>query len=126
MAVNVRYGQSAGALGIASNGTTAVTIYTFGASLKMPDGAAGPGGIVDKVRLYNADTVVHRVELHLVPNGDTADYDTLIENITLGVGEVFHYAGGDRMPSQATIQIKLGEAHTTRAVYARPDVSELY
>lgn len=123
---NVRYGQSSGGLGIPSNGTTAATIFTFGASLKMPDNASGPGGILDQVRVYNADTVQHRVELHLVPNGDSADYDTLIENVTLSAGEVYRFVGGDRMPSQAIVQIKLGEAHTTRPVYAKADVSELY
>lgn len=123
---NIRYGQSTGALGIASNGITAVTIYTFGASLKMPDEASGPGGILDQVRVYNADTIAHRIELHLVPSGGAASWDTLIENITLGAGEVYRYVGGDRMPSSASLQIKLGEAHATLAVYAKADVSEIY
>lgn len=122
----IRYGQSAGALGIASNGTTAVTLYTHGASLKMPDNASGPGGILDQVRVYNADTIAHRVELHLVPSGGAAGFDTLIENITLGAGEVYRYVGGDRMPSGAFVQIKLGEAIATRQVYAKADVSEIY
>lgn len=126
MAVSVRYGQSAGGLGIASNGTTAATIYTHGASVKMPDGATGPGCIIDQIRVYNADTVAHGVELHAVPSGDAADYDTLIEKITLASGEVYRYLGGDRMPASAFIQIKLTEAHTTRGVYAKADVSEIY
>lgn len=123
---NVRYGQSAGALGIASNGATAVTIYTFGANLKMPDGNAGPGGILDQIRVYNADTIAHIVELHAIPAADAADVDTLIERITLAAKEVYRYVGGDRMPSSAFLQIKLGEAHSTAAVYAKADVTELY
>lgn len=121
-----RYGQSAGALGIASNGTNAVTIYTFGAGLKMPDDAAGPGGIVDRIRVYNADTVSQTVQLHAVPNGDAAGDDTMIDKVTLAPGEVYHYIGGDRMPSSAFLQIKLGAAHTTNPVYAKPDVTEFY
>lgn len=122
----IRYGQSAGGLGIASNGVAAVTIFTHGAALKMPDGAAGAGGIIDQIRVYNADTIAHRVELHLVPAGDAADFDTLMENLTLAPGEVYRYTGGDRMPASAFIQIKLGEAIVTRQVYAKADVSEIY
>lgn len=126
MAVNVRYKQSTGALGIASNGTTAVTVLTFGTSLKGPDGNSGPGGIVDTVRVYNADTVQHGVELHLVPNGDAAGIDTLIDKVTLAAGEVYRFIGPERAPDAAMVQIKLTEAHTTNPVYAKADVSELY
>lgn len=126
MAVKVRYGQSTGALGIASNGTTPVTLYTFGAALVMPNEAAGPGGIIDKIRVRNADTVTQVVQLHAIPSGDAADNDTMIDRVTLAPGEIYHYLGGDRMPSSAFIQIKLEAAHTTNPVYAKVDVSELY
>jgi hypothetical protein len=123
---NIRYKQSTGALGIASNGTTAVTIYTFGTGLVGPDGSTGPGGIIDRIRVANRDTVAHTVQLHAVPSGDAAGDDTEIDRITLGAGEVYHYIGGDRMPDSAFLQIKLGAAHTTNPVYAKADVSEVY
>lgn len=123
---NVRYGQSTGGLGVATNGTSAVTVYTFSANLKGPDGVSGPGGIIDAIRVYNADTVVHTVELHLVPNGDGADFDTLIDSQTVQAGEVYRFVGPERAPSQATIQAKLGEAHTTRAMRVKADVSEIW
>lgn len=125
MATVIRYGQSTGALGIASNGVTAVTLYTFGTLLLMPNGSSGAGGIVDQIRVYNHDTVAHIVELHAVPSGDAADFDTLMDRVILQSKEVYRYEGGDRMPSSAFIQIKLGEAHTTSPVYAKVDVSEL-
>lgn len=124
-AANVKYKQSTGGLGIASNGTTAATIYTFSASLLSPDGTSGPGGIVDMIRVYNADTIVHDVELHLVPSGDSADYDTVIARMRLAPGQVSRFYGPERAPAQATIQVKLGAAHTTRAVYVKADVSEM-
>ena len=123
---NIRYKQSTGALGIASNGTTAVTIFTFGTGLVGPDGATGPGGIVDGIRVYNADTVAHDVELHAVPSGGAVANDTMIDKINLGPGEAYRYKGGERMPDSATLRIKLGAAHTTNPVYAKPDVSEVY
>lgn len=125
MATKIKYKQSAGALGIASNGTTAVTLGTFGTGLKSPDGTTGPGGIIDQIRVYNADTVVQTVQLHAVPSGDAADVDTLIERISLQPKEVYRYEGGDRMPDSAFVQIKLEAAHTTNPVYAKLDWSEV-
>lgn len=122
----IRYAQSTGSLGIASNGTTAATVATFGASLLMPDGAAGNGGILDLARIDNQDTVSHRVELHLVPSGGAVGANTRCENITLAPGEVYRHIGGERMPSGATVQVKLGEAHTTNPVYVKCDMSEIH
>lgn len=122
-----RYGQPALAVGIASNGATPVTLYTFGASLKMPDGASGPGGCIDRVRVNNRDTVMHTVELHAIAPTDSLGDDTMFERVPLAAGEVYHYiGGGDRYPSGTIIQIKLEGAHTTNPVYAKPDVSEIY
>ncbi len=122
-ASNIKYDQSSGGLGIASNGTTAATIYTFPSSLLSPNGASGPGGIIDMVRVYNHDTIVHDVELHLVPNGDAADVDTLIAKMRMAPEQIARFIGPERAPSQATLQIKLGAAHTTNPVYAKADVS---
>lgn len=122
----IRYKQSVGALGIASNGTTAVTLFTFGTGLKSPDNATGPGGIIDAIRVFNSDTVAHSTELHAVPSGGAVGNDTMLEKITLGPGEAYRYIGGDRMPDSATVRIKLGEAHTSTPVYGKVEASEVY
>src|SRR5689334_3822989 len=123
--VNVRYGQSAGAVGIPSNCTTAVTLYTMGDSLVMPNGASGPGGIVDGARIYNKDTTKHFVQLHAIPPADALGDDTLFDRIEVAAGEVVRYVGGERFPSGTVIQVKLEAAHAANPVYVKVDVSEL-
>lgn len=122
----IRYGQSTNGVGVASNGTSLVDVYTFGSGITMPDGATGAGGIIDLVRIDNQDTVAQIVELHLVPSGDAAGADTRFFRDTLQAGEVFRYRGPERTTAGAKIQMRLGAAHTTNPVYAKADVSEIY
>lgn len=118
---------STGRLGIASNGTTLVTIYTFSASLKNPDGTSGIGGRIKNVRLYNSDSIAHIVKLHLVPSAGSAGVTTVCEYLpALQPNEVAYWVppGGEYAASSDFLQIVLGEAHASTAVYARAVVTE--
>lgn len=122
----IRYKQPASDKGVASNGTTAVTVYTFGISLVNPDAAAGYGGILDAVDVYNSDTVQHDVKLYLIANAGSLADDTLIDRFTLGAGQKLRVVGPYRVKDSATLQVKLGEAHTSTAVYVKAEVSEFH
>jgi hypothetical protein len=123
---SVRYRQSTSGLGIASNGTTAVTLLTFGTPLVGPDGTAGPGGIIDAIRVHNSDSISHIVELHLVPNADAAGDDTLMERVIVPADTVYRFLGPERAPALSFVQVKLGEAHSATPVYCKIDVSEIF
>jgi hypothetical protein len=125
-ATNVRYGQSVNGIGVASNGTSGVVVHTFGAALKGPDAVAGPGGIVDMVRVYNSDTIAHIVNLYLIPPSQSGSGATIIDRITLQPNEIYRFVGPERAPSSTQIVMTLGEAHAAAAVYAKADVSEIY
>lgn len=126
MSVHVRNKTSAARKGVASNGVTLVTVYTFGTNLVDPDGSAsGQGGIVKRVRIFNSDTIAHTVKLHLVPNGGSAGNDTLFYNRVLAPGEVDYCSFVDEAADGDFIQVVLGEAISATQVFVKPVVSEM-
>lgn len=122
----IRYKQPASDKAVASNGTTAATVYTFGASLLNPDASAGYGGVVDAIDVYNSDTVQHDVKLYLIASAGSLADDTLIDRFALPAGQKIRLTGPYRAKDAATLQVKLGEAHTTSAVYVKAEVSEFH
>ena len=126
MAVHVRNKTSASRRAVASNGITAVTVFTFGTSLVDPDGSAsGLGGILKRTRLYNPDTVGHRVKLHLVPSGGALGVDTVIYDNIVGVNCVDYCEFIEEAADGDFLQVVLGEAATTTQVQIKPVVSEM-
>lgn len=123
---DIRYKQPSSDKAVASNGTTAATIYTFGTSLLNPDDSAGYGGIIDAIDVYNSDTVQHDVKLYLIASGGALADDTLIVRFPLPSGQSIRIVGPYRAKDSATLQVKLGEAHTSTAVYVKPEVSEFH
>ena len=124
---SIRYKEPTSDKGVASNGTTAATIYTFGTSLLNPDDSSGYGGVIDAIDIYNSDTVQHDVFLHLIASGGSLGNDTLIKPIkALPAGEGVRVIGPFRAKDSATLQVKLGEAHTSTAVYVKAEVSEFH
>lgn len=127
MAAVIRYRQPASDKAVASNGTSAVTIYTFGTSLLNPDGSSGLGGIVDAIDVFNSDTVQHDVQLHVIASAGSLGNDTLIRRINpLPAGQSVRVRGPFRARDSATVQVKLGEAHTATAVFIKTEISELH
>lgn len=123
----IRYKQPASDKAVASNGTTAVTVLTFGTGLQNPDGSAGFGGVIDDIDVYNSDTVQHDVMLHLIANGGSLGNDTLIERITVPAGQKApRFLGPYRAKDSAILQVKLGEAHASTPVYVKAEVSEIH
>jgi len=123
----IRYKQPTSDKAIASNGTAAVTVFTFGTGLLNPDdSASGFGGIIDAIDVYNSDTVSHDCKLYLIASGGSLDDTTLIERFTLPASGKIRIPGPYRCKDSATVQIKLGEAHTSTAVYTKVEVSEIH
>lgn len=122
---NVKYKTSTNDVSVASNGTSAVTLYTFGTGLVNPDGSAGYGGIVEAVNFVNRDTVQHGYRLHLIPDGDALGDDTIIDQGILAAGEAYRYLGPERSKDSGVLQLVLTEAHTTNPVYAKPSLTEI-
>ena len=119
----IRYKQGTSDKSVASNGTTAATVYTFGTGLLNPDGStAGFGGIVDRIICYNSDTVQHDVQYSV----GAAAADTIIARFTLPSLASVIIPGPFRGKDSVTLQIKLGEAHTSTAVYTKVEVSEFH
>lgn len=123
----IRYKQPASDKAFPSNGTTAATVYTFATGLLNPDGAAGFGGVIDAIDVYNSDTVQHDVVLHLIASGGSLGNDTVIERITVPAGQKApRFIGPYRCKDSAILQVKLGEAHTSTPVYVKAEVSEFH
>jgi hypothetical protein len=109
-----------------SNGTTAATIFTHGTGLKDPDGSAsGNGGILNRLVIYNADTVAHDIQIYRIPSGGSAGATNLIERITLPALGIYALEGPFYSLDSGFYQVKLGEAHTTTAVSCQAYYNEL-
>lgn len=70
------------AVASSSNGG-ATTIFTHGAALKNPDNSAGYGGVLDRLVIYNGDTIAHIISIYRVPSSNAASDANLIERQTL-------------------------------------------
>ena len=113
--------------GIASNGTTAVDIYTAPSGTKDPGGNTSPGygAWCHAVRLFNSDTILHDVQIHNIPNGQSLGNDTMCERVSLPAGQVIRVLlDKEWLGPQDKLQIKLGEAISSTQVYARPQATE--
>lgn len=99
-----------------SNGTAAQTIFTHGPGLKNPDGTLGYGGILDRMSIFNGDTVQHVVRIYRVPSAGAAGAANLIEKITLPADTPYLIEGPYWSTDSAFYQVKLDEAHTTAPV----------
>lgn len=124
--MSIKNVTTANGKGTASNGTTAVDVYTAPASLKDPGDNTSPGygAWCHSLRVYNSDTVLHDVQLHNIPSGQSLGNDTILERINLSAGQAYRWEGKEWLAPSDKIQVKLGEAHTSTAVYVRPQVSE--
>ena len=112
--------------GVASNGTTAADLYTAPASLKDAgqNSSPGYGAWLQSMRVYNSDTVQHDCVFHNLPSGLSIGNDTIFERVTIPAGASYRWQGKEWLGPSAKVQIKLGEAHTSTAVYTRPQVVE--
>mgnify|MGYP001565958075 CR=1 FL=1 len=63
---------------------TATTLLTHSCSLKQPDGAAGNGGILDRLIVYNSDTQLHVVDIFKVGATLSVGSSNLIESVSIG------------------------------------------
>lgn len=70
-----------------------VTVFTHSSALKNPDGSAGNGGVLDRLVVYNSDTIQHTVQLYRVPIGSSAGSTNLIESMLLPTLTPYIYEG---------------------------------
>jgi hypothetical protein len=92
-----------------SNGGT-ITVFTHGSSLKNPDGTLGYGGVLDRMSIYNADTITHTILVYRVPSSSSAADAFLVERVPLGTVSTYILEGPFYSTDTDTYQAKLLEA----------------
>jgi hypothetical protein len=99
----------------ATNGTTLTTIFTHGTSLVDPTGeASGRGGVIDRIKLNNPDTVAHDFHMYLIESGGTADETNRIDDvIAVPAGRCVTLEGPYYSADSAFLQAKLDAVKTT-------------
>lgn len=106
--------------------TANTTICTHSSALKNPDGTSGLGGILDRLYVYNSDSIQHDVSLFKVPSGGSVGSSALIDRITLPSKQPYIFDGPAYGSSGYFYALQLAEAASSSGgVYVTADYHEM-
>ena len=109
-----------------SSSTALATLFTHTSALKNPDGSAGRGGILDRIVIYNPDTIAHTITLFRVGTGLSAASSNVIESLTLpSLAPPYIFEGPMYSGSGDFYQARLGETASSQGVYYQSHYHEM-
>lgn len=106
--------------------TANATVFTHSSALKNPDGTAGLGGVLDRLYVYNSDTISHDISLFKVPSGGSVGSSALIDRLTLPTKTPFTFEGPAYGASGYFYAMQMAEAASSSGgVYVTADYHEM-